>query len=265
MVPPFRQMALQSASLANTSNALLWLFDLGFLLVLLAALLAVVLLRWRGGQAGGYVLLDLAVWTLLCGAAFTLAVFLWPEAGSDSALLGLLFLGLSVLLIAGMLGVAGLVVLTGARWAGVVLWVLLVVVSLVALSTVTALLAVVLSGSGADSSGAGATALRPVSVLVSSGFSLARLGLVAGPLLVVLCLITVARRPALRPGVGGALLIGALGAIPVIATLVLRGASTWNQAPYGVDVVGVSLAVGLVLVLIGRRWHPGSNAAPAGL
>lgn len=112
MVPPFRQVVLQSASLADTSNALLWLFDLGLLVVLLAALLAVVLLRWRGGQASGHMLLGLAIWTLLCGAAFTLAVFLWPEARNDNAFLGLLVLGASVLLIAGMLGVAGLVALT---------------------------------------------------------------------------------------------------------------------------------------------------------
>ena len=214
-------------------------------------------LRTPHGRAhAGPALLGVGICSGLVGEAFALFPYvLWTHAWYDQYGAYLADIGGFFLLSAGLFALASGVALTDASWARGGLLLLRVVMGLMSAGSPAALLYRYSSWTP-DQTLWGWL----LGVLVTLGFFLnsytfllVSLSLLFGPLIVIGALIALVRRPTLRALVLREGVLGTFFAALVVVLLVARGPLDWKEAPFGLDALLASFAVGTALFLVEYR------------
>jgi hypothetical protein len=179
---------------------------------------------------GMALLLSMGLYGVALGEAFLLALLLWPNALQDNAFLGVGFLAMSYLNLASLL-VLGSLISANVHW--------LLALGVFLLSLLAAF-------------GLGWLFPSQQAIVFS---------LTYGVVVIVLSLILLARVKGVWSALWRPLLVAGTGAAIAIAVLVARGPDAWRYPPNGLDVLLVSLGVG-VLILIGGYWFARSGRKP---
>jgi hypothetical protein len=235
MLLAFHETLLNMVLLDTSIDPVVLLFYGPLLVMLVLGIVAFASLFAFGGVSrNGRAQLALALFLLLVGEAFFVAVQLWPGASSDNSFLDITIPGMWYLLI------AGLVMTGGLSKAGVHVFITIVIFLL--------------------SLGAAIWPGHFISSINAPFLS----EYIYGGVLFLLSLLTliIRQRANLWNSISQPVLLGGGGAFLLIVLLLARGADDWRFIPYGADILLMSWIVGTSIFLIERRATQQEMAAP---
>lgn len=229
--------ALLNITLLDTiiDPSVLLFFGPVLVMLVLGIIAFTTLFSFGGVSHNGTAQLTLALFLLLVGEAFFVAVQLWPGARSDNSFLDITIPAMWYLLIAGLLMIGGL------NRAGV---------------HVLIAIAIFLLSLGA--------AIWPGHFISSSNDPFLSDYIYGGVLfLLSLLSLLVSLRGSFWSAMRQPLRLGGTSAVLLIVLLIVRGADDWRYVPYGADILLISWIIGTGIFLTIRRTTLQYHAEPA--